>query len=217
MWCSSSIAPARWPGTSRATNGLIRAGRNRMYRRRIPTRSRWGSAATAVNAFLDAVATTRPIEHVSIVSFSSNASSCGRSVQSATIDSGLSINYSQARTAITQLSSQPVIGGTNISAGIDRGVQVLTGAGIRPFAQKTMIVMTDGQWNEGRNPALAARDAAARGIKIHAITFSENADESAMRNVAVEGGGKHFHAPDGETLKEIYEEIAFTLHIILTE
>jgi Flp pilus assembly protein TadG len=181
------------------------------------TLSRWSSAAKAVNAFLDAVAQTRPVEHVSIVSFSSTSSSCGRSVQSATIDSGLSVNYSQARTAITQLSSQSIIGGTNVAAGIDKAVEVLTGAGVRPFAQKTIIVMTDGQWNEGRSPVLAARDAAARGIKIHSITFSENADETSMRSVASEAGGKHFHAPNGTALQQIYEEIAFTLHIILTE
>jgi hypothetical protein len=181
------------------------------------TLSRWSSAATAINAFLDAIEQTRPIEHVSIVSFSSNSSSCGRSVQSATIDSNLSVNYSLARAPIAQMSSLPLVGSTNIAAGIDKAVQVLTGAGARPFAQKTIIVMTDGQWNEGRSPVLAARDAAALGIKIHSITFSENADESSMQSVAVEGGGKHFHAPNGDALKQIYEEIAFTLHIILTE
>jgi hypothetical protein len=181
------------------------------------TLSRWSKAAAAVNAFLDAVELTRPIEHVSIVSFSSNSSSCGRSVLSSTIDSNLSVNYSLARSAIAQLGSQPIIGGTNVAAGIDKAVEVLTGANIRPFAQKTIIVMTDGQWNEGRSPVLAARDAAARGIKVHAITFSENADETSMQGVATEGGGKHFHAPDGNALRQIYEEIAFTLQIILTQ
>ena len=38
-----------------------------------------------------------------------------------------------------------------------------------------------------------------------------------MRDAAREGGGKHYHAPDARTLKEIYEEIAFSLPIILTE
>jgi hypothetical protein len=35
--------------------------------------------------------------------------------------------------------------------------------------------------------------------------------------VARQGGGKHFHAPDAAKLKKIYEEIAYTLPILLTE
>jgi Ca-activated chloride channel homolog len=181
------------------------------------TASRWAAAASAVNAFITAIETTSPIEYLSIVSFSSNYVSCSRTVQAATIDAPLSLNYSPARTAISQLSSNPIPGGTNIGAGIDRGVEVLTGNNVRQFAQKTIIVMTDGHWTDGASPTVAAQRAADRLIKVHAITFSDDADQSLMQEVARIGGGKHFHAPDAQTLREIYEEIAYTLPIILTE
>jgi len=182
-----------------------------------PTLSRWGAACAAVDAFLTAVAETRPVEHVSIVSFSSDYSACRMTVKAASINSQLSLDYSKAREAMTKLSSNPIPGGTNIGAGIDEAVKVLKGRQARSFAQKTIICMTDGQWTDGSNPVTAARNAADEGITVHSITFSNNADEALMKDVARVAGGKHYHAPDAATLKAIYEEIAFTLPIILTE
>ena len=181
------------------------------------TLSRWAAARAAVNEFLNAVAETRPQEQVAIVSFSTDLSRCGMNVKAATIDSDLNLDYSKASSAMTNLSNSPIPGGTNISAGMDLGVKAFKGKNARTFAQKTMIVMTDGIWNDGRRPADAARDAAAAGITVHTITFCSKRNEADMRDAARVGGGKHYHAPDAAALKEIYEEIAFTLPIILTE
>ena len=46
-----------------------------------------------------------------------------------------------------------------MTAGIDAGVAVLTGTGSNALADKVMILMTDGEWNVGRDPILAAQDA----------------------------------------------------------
>jgi Mg-chelatase subunit ChlD len=181
------------------------------------TLSRWAAAASAVEAFIVAIENTSPIEHLAIVSFSSDYESCSMKVKAASTNSSLSLDYSKARSAMSNLGSKPIPGGTNIGAGIDEGKKVLTASTARKFAQKTMIVMTDGHWTDGSNPVAAAQRAADAGIKVHAITFSADADESIMKEVARVGGGKHYHAPDAATLKEIYEEIAYTLQIILTE
>ena len=101
-----------------------------------------------------------------------------------------------------------VAGGTNISAGIDQAVEVLTSSTARPNAYKTMIVMTDGQFNQGREPWRAAKDAAERGIEVFTVTFSRQADQYSMRRAAEEGNGKHFHAPNGDALEDIFKEIA---------
>jgi Flp pilus assembly protein TadG len=181
------------------------------------TLSRWAAAAAAVEAFIAAIEKTSPIEHLSIVSFSSDYESCSMDVQAATTDSRLTLDYSKARAAMNKLSSNPIPGGTNIGAGIDEATKELTGNKARKFAQKTIIVMTDGHWTDGSNPVEAAQRAADEGIKVHSITFSTDADVALMKEVARVGRGKHFHAPDAETLKEIYQEIAYTLQIILTE
>ena len=181
-----------------------------------PTDSRWAAARAAINVFLSAVEETRPIERVSIVTFSSDYVACSMTVRAATTDSPLSIDYSLARSAITRLSENPIPGGTNIAAGIDQAINVLNGSA-RPYSQRTIIVMTDGHWTDGSSPVDAAARAAAARIKIHSITFSNNADQQLMKDVARLGNGKHFHAPDAATLMNIYEEIAYTLPIILTE
>ncbi len=178
-----------------------------------PTLSRWAAAVAAIGEFVAAINTTNPNEQVAMVTFSSDSGA----VLKATIDSVLGFDYTEITGALADLSSQPIRGGTNIAAGIDFGVAALEANAARRYAQKTMIVMTDGQWNQGRDPREAAREAAAKGIKIHAITFSENADETSMRDVATIGGGKHYHAPDAQSLKDIYREIALTLQVILTE
>jgi Mg-chelatase subunit ChlD len=181
------------------------------------TLSRWAAAHSAVTAFLTAIESTSPNEKVSIVSFSSDDNACNKRVKAATTNCDLSLDYSVARSAMSQLSGSSIPGGTNIGAGIDEAVKVLKGASARTFAQKTIIVMTDGHWTDGSSPVDAASRAAAADITVHAITFSTNADEALMKNVAKTGRGRHFHAPDAATLKQIYQEIALTLPIILTE
>ena len=104
--------------------------------------------------------------------------------------------------------NQPVSGGTNISAGIDEGVGVLLGNRSRHNAFKTMIVMTDGQYNSGRHPSIAASDAADQGIEVFTVTFGSGADQNTMIQTAENGNGKHFHAPNGDALEEIFREIA---------
>ena len=110
-----------------------------------------------------------------------------------------------------------VQGMTAISAGLDNGTVVLTSDRVRPFAVRTMVLMTDGLHNTGREPILAAREAAEEGITIHTVTFGTEADVSRMKAVAAATGGQHFHAADAETLEEIFRTIAATLPVLLTE
>ena len=87
----------------------------------------------------------------------------------------------------------------------------------RPFAVKTMILMTDGIHNQGPEPVLSAREAAKKDIVIHTITFSSDADIKRMQDVAAAAGGQHFHAPDAQELVRIFKHIASTLPVLLTE
>ena len=67
---------------------------------------------------------------------------------------------------------------------------------VRPFAVKTMVVMTDGLHNSGGDPVAAAKKAAKKNITINTVTFSTEADFARMKAVAEATGGKHFHAAD---------------------
>ncbi len=181
-----------------------------------PTRSRWGALNIALEAFLQELDKTAQDEHVALVSYSSNITQCGFTYKISQIDSDLVSNYDTIRKVMKDLSSRPVKGSTAISAGIDDGIKVLTGKKIRPFAVKTMILMTDGIHNLGPEPILSAQVAKTKDIVIHTITFSDDADIKRMEAVAAATGGRHFHAPDAAALAQIFKEIASTLPVMLT-
>ncbi len=181
-----------------------------------PTQSRWGALATSVDAFLDELTTTVQDEHVALVSYSSNTTECGNTYKISQIDSDLESDYSVIETKMANISSKPVKGSTAISAGIDDGVKVLTGKKTRPFAVKTIILMTDGVHNLGREPVLAAKDAAKNDITIHTITFGDGADIKRMEAVAAAANGKHFHATTQADLTRVFREIAATLPVLTT-
>jgi Mg-chelatase subunit ChlD len=181
-----------------------------------PTRSRWGALNIALEAFLIELDKTGQDEHVALCSYSSDTKECGFKYNISDINSDLASDYGIIRQVMADLSSRPVKGRTAISAGIDEGIKVLTGKKIRPFAVKTMIVMTDGIHNLGPEPVLSAQKAAKKDIVIHTITFSNDADIKRMQDVAAATGGRHFHAPTAEDLARIFKEIASTLPVMLT-
>ena len=152
-----------------------------------------------------------------LCSYSSNTKECGNKYNISDINSDLVSDYSKIRDEMADLSSKPVKGRTAISAGIDEGIKVLTGKKIRPFAVKTMILMTDGIHNQGPEPVLSAKQAAKKDIVIHTITFSNDADIKRMQDVADATGGRHFHAPTAADLTKIFKEIASTLPVLLTD
>jgi Mg-chelatase subunit ChlD len=182
-----------------------------------PTLSRWGALAAGVDAFLNELDRTRQRETVGMVSYSSNTTECGNTYRISSIDSDLVSDYAPIRSRMTSLSSRPVKGRTAISAGIDDGIRVLTGSRVRPFAVRTMVLMTDGIHNTGPEPVLSAQVAAQNDIVIHTITFSDDADIRRMQDVAAATGGLHFHADDRAELVSVFREIAATLPVMLTE
>jgi Mg-chelatase subunit ChlD len=182
-----------------------------------PTKSRWGALATALEAFLQELDNTKQKEQVGLVSYSSNTNECGNNYKISTIDTDLSFDYSPVRSKMAAMSSKPVKGRTAISAGLDDGIKVLTGSKVRPFAVKTMVLMTDGIHNTGPEPILSAKTAAGKEITIHTVTFSDDADISRMKAVAEATGGLHFHADDQAELVEVFRKIAATLPVMITE
>lgn len=182
-----------------------------------PTLSRWGGLNIAVNGFLAELDKTSQIEQCGLVSYSQQGNGCGIRFTTSDINADLEFDYRTIRSEMARLSSQPVSGFTNIAAGIDNGILVLTDPLARPFAVKTMVLMTDGRKNRGIEPVISARRAATLDITIHTVTFSDEADFPRMRAVAAATSGKHFHAPDSAALERIFREIASTLPVLLTD
>lgn len=133
------------------------------------------------------------------------------------IESRLTKETSKIEMVVQWRGRHPIYGSTNMSAGLDKAVKLLTDSDVRPYAKRSVILMSDGQWNEGRSPVQAAEDARDKGITVHVITFLPDAQSADMDSVASITGGKHIHANTEEELIAAFQEIARTLPVVLTE
>lgn len=189
-----------------------------------PVGSRWAALESGIQEFLDACQTTNATQRISLVTWGSEITLAnyegaltGREFPASFLDLPLTTDTTSVMSAITARGADVMLGGTNMSSGIDLGISVLTGPDTHAFASKTMIIMTDGKWNAGRNPNDAAKDAKKKDITIHTVTFLDTADQTDMKKVAKTAGGKHFHASDKATLESAFRELATHLPVVLTD
>lgn len=167
--------------------------------------TRMDALKNAVTAFLAEVENSSPNSQISLTTYSNRS----------TRNIALTDDFTQIRDSVGRLRPR---GATNIFQGLRDGSDSLEeDSATRPFAAKTIIVMTDGNFNVGGTPIPSARVAADRGHIIHTITFSSGANQRIMRQVADIGGGLHIHADDAGDLTEAFEEIARTLSVLLVE
>ncbi|HEY6564549.1 MAG TPA: vWA domain-containing protein, partial [Pirellulaceae bacterium] len=183
-----------------------------------PSLSRWAGASAAVTVFANELLDTTPLEKLALVTYSSETIACGISYTESDINVPLTTDVSGAVSAMAALSAGPINGMTNITAGVQNGISVLTDTNYcRPFAKRTMIVLTDGLHNQGDPPIMLAANAVANNIVIHTITFSATADQAGMQQLAEATYGKHFHAPDSAALQVVFQQIARTLPVLMVE
>lgn len=127
-----------------------------------------------------------------------------------------SLNRSAVETALATRSANAIAGGTTLSAGIDQAVQVLTGPNGRPLSNKIIILLTDGQWNAGRDPVLAAQDAATAGITIHCVSMLTST-QPALTQVANITGGQYYPTSNQGQLQQAFRDLAKSLPIVLVD
>ena len=190
-----------------------------------PRFSRSDLMIKGVEAFLAVLEDTPQEELVSLVTFSNNVE-LEYDLQRSTDDDGLEpfipLNYPNIRRELIEIDPR---GGTAIGDGLLQGLVPLfpdsddASSIARPFAAKTIVILTDGGNTAGTEP----EDAVAQILQnedattIHTVTFTSGADRAAMEAIAAAGGGRNFHDDDGSNLVPIFEEIANTLPTILTE
>lgn len=165
----------------------------------------WQDLVRAVNEFLDVLNETPQNEQVSIASYATS----GR------LDTWLETDYPYIRQVVDEIE---VGGNTAIGEGMQEAIQAMLDRSARPYAAKTMVVMTDGNHNRGISPVAVAIDFSRKyNLTIHTVTFGAGANQGLMRVVASKGGGEHYHAANGQQLADVFEEIANNLPTMLTE
>ena len=160
---------------------------------------------TAVNVFLDILDSTRADERVSLTSYSTTG----------TKDVDMTSNLARIRDAVNQY---PAAGFTAIGQGMRIGSDSLEfDPQTRPFSDKAIVLLTDGIENRGPFVNEVLPLLVDRRHVCYTITFGAGADQGLMRDVADATGGKHFHAPNGQALIDVFNEIARTLAVVMIE
>ncbi|MFO8011651.1 MAG: S8 family serine peptidase [Dehalococcoidia bacterium] len=152
-------------------------------------------AKNAATLFVDYLADQ---DKVGLVSFSS----------SATLDSPLTSDFDDAKSIIAGYSSG---GSTNMGDALLKAINEIEANGQQDRIP-SIIYLTDGVNNTGYTNQEILNDlvpqAVEAGIIIYTLGFGNDVNGSFLQNVAEATGGKYYHAPNAETLKKIYIELA---------
>ncbi|MEQ8847323.1 VWA domain-containing protein [Botrimarina sp.] len=178
--------------------------------------SRWGALLDALATFKGVVDRRDLNPQVALVSYASNYTFANFSATRSSRDQKLDPDTLKFLDAAHRLGEKPIIGDTNIKAGMDRAKTVLTSnPERRDTANRTMILLSDGRRTEGGDPVVGAEQAAAQRITIHTISFGDGADQAVMAQIAQVGNGSHYHANTGPELQAAFEQIAEELPAVL--
>ncbi len=182
-----------------------------------PTASRWGALVDAVRVF-DTVMSERDLNpQVAVVSYSSDYTFGLFHSDQVTVDQPLTREPSRMLTALDAIAAKPLIGDTNIAAGLLLGRQTLLDISLRrQTANRTIILLTDGVRTEGNDPMGQVTTLNNNRVTVHTITFSNGADQDAMSELAAATGGNHYHAATADELRAAFSTIARELPATLT-
>lgn len=97
-------------------------------------------------------------------------------------------------------------GATYTGEGLKAGNDILL-TNTRPGSKKIIILLTDGQANDGSVAKYEATRARTNGIKIYAIGLG-SFQKSETEAIAVATGGKFYDVPDSSQLRDVYNSIA---------
>ncbi len=190
-----------------------------------PTESRWAVLSRAVEDFLEIANELSPQPYVGAVTWGSDFDlpiPPYTEYVPATLDVGLpaTSNFQaqmvNVQNCVSNLAKKPMMGSTNLSAGLDMAVAQLTSNKSRTLSKKLVILMTDGEWNSGRDPVLAAQDAAKKGVVVHTISMLTTS-QTVLTKIASITGGKAYTTANEAQLRAAFKELASGLQVVMVE
>ncbi len=174
----------------------------------VPPNARWLDLITSVQTFINELNATPQTELLSLSTYNDKSATPVK----------LSDEYAEVVDALNLISMQFDAGGTNIGQGMYEALSAVNDDDKgRQHASKVVVLMTDGVHNFGTSPTIAAHALTDAGVMFFAITFSDEADQATMQEVAEICGGEHFHAVTGAQLSAAFKNIARRLPTLLTQ
>jgi Ca-activated chloride channel homolog len=190
-----------------------------------PTDSRWAALERVINDFFVEISDCNPAPYTSLVTWGSDYKAPlapFAQFTSSTLDVALPpasnpiAQRDLIKAAIQGLGNKQMFGSTNLSAGLDRARLHLTSDQARSFTAKVIILFTDGLWNVGRDPLLAAQDARDAGIIVHTVSML-TPYQPTLAQIAETTGGRNFTTFNEVQLRDAFREIAEGLQVVLVE
>ena len=174
----------------------------------VPPNSRWLGVVEAVNGFCDELEDTYSSEQASLSSYATESST----------QEILLTSYGGVREGLDAISADFEGGRTNIGDGILEGIAALNDPSrSRSWASKVMVLLSDGNHNTGTEPSVAVEQAISNQVSIYTVSFSDEANETLMADIANQTGGTHYNAVNSAQLNAAFRDIARSLPSILTQ
>ncbi len=149
--------------------------------------SRWAALTRTVESFIRTAEKELPGEmRLGLVTFASDYRFGVFESVAATLDSPITDERRGAvLKRITTLGTAPLIGDTNIGAGLALAESAFTSAKARKETGiKTVVLLSDGVVTQGSDPVAIASGMKSRGVTVHTISFSDQADRPLMQRIA---------------------------------
>lgn len=192
-----------------------------------PVNSRWAILSTSVRLFLEQAALSSPQPRASLVTWASDYqmpispfTNYTESEVNVTLPSLASINFEANKQSILNgvnaKTAMPMMGATNLSAGLTQAISVFQSANSSPFSSKVIVLLTDGAWNLGADPVTVANTAKNAGITIHCVSMLTSS-QTTLQQVATITNGRYYSTSNETQLKAAFQEIARTLPVVLTD
>ena len=182
-----------------------------------PTYSRWGVLMKSVNEFVKIIEQQNPPPRVALTTWGSNITYGGLSFPASSLDLPLTTSHSNINSSINGRSLKTMLGGTNMSTGMQEALALLTANNVDPLASRIMILMSDGEWNQGIDPTIVAEQAKQNKVIVHTISFISNGNQAALEDVALITGGRFYSASNPAELEAAFTHIARQLPVVLTD
>lgn len=182
--------------------------------------SRWAVLSDSVDEFLQILDQRNVSARIALVTFANDYEFGLYTAETVTVDSDFTESSSAINNAISSIGQYPLIGGTDIGAGLEQAQTLLTSSSQArtKTAQPIVVLFSDGIFTDGDDPVVRAQSMnAATGTLIHSVTFGAEVEaRQTMDDVAhVAGRGLSLHADDAAELVSSFEKIANSIPVIV--
>ncbi len=188
------------------------------------TGTRWQSLMRATDIFFTEVDKNSVPPRIGLVSWASTIGTSsfeyamtGMTSPEVTYETPVGASSTDMRSKLQAKSTVPMLGGTNMTAGLRAALNHLLAADDGKPRWRMIILFSDGEWNTGGDPATLIPALKAANVQVHTIRMLVSPKTTTMQDIAEATGGKLFVTNNDAEMADAFREIAGTLPVALIE